>query len=92
MNLDKRGKLLRCLSNGGVACLVTGKKSDHYSLLLGVEGENFLGFDCWWDGKKTARCVEKLVAYKGIVNIQWTREELEIELQQSGWVHLLGKS
>lgn len=91
VNLDKRGRLLRCLSGGGVACLVTGKKSDHYSLLIGIENDNFLGFDCWWDGRKTAREIEKFVAYKGIVNIQWTRAELEKELQQSGWVHLLGR-
>ena len=92
VNLGKTGKLFRCLSGGGVACLVTGKNANHYSLLIGLEGDIFLGFDCWWDEKKTARHLEKFAAYKGIVNIKWTREELEKELQQSGWVHLLGKA
>lgn len=91
VNLDKRGKLLQCLSGGGVACLVTGKNANHYSLLIGTEDDCFVGFDSWWDGKKTAKRLEKFTSYRGMVNIKWTREELEIELQQSGWVHLLGR-
>lgn len=89
VNLEKRGKLLRCLKNGGLACIVTGKYANHYCLLIATDGEDFLGFDSWWD-KNTAKRVEAFSQYKGMVNIRWTREELERELQNSGWVHLLG--
>lgn len=92
VHLRRGGKLARCLARGGVACLVTGKNADHYCLLLGTEGEYFVGFDCWWDGKKTSKRLENLGSYKGMVNIRWTREELQAELEQSGWVHLLGRA
>lgn len=91
VNLDGRGKLLRCLAGGGVACLVTGKNADHYTLLIGIEDDCFLGFDSWWNGKKTTKRLEEFASYKGMANIRWTRAELEKELQQSGWVHLLGR-
>jgi hypothetical protein len=90
INLKRGGKLLRCLSSGGVACLATGKNADHYALLIGTDEDYFLGFDSWWD-KKTAKRLEAFVTYKGMVNIKWNRTELETELQQSSWVHLLGR-
>lgn len=89
VNLKKDGELLRCLSNNGVACLVSGKKSDHYSLLIGTENDCFVGFDSWWNGKKTAKRLESMAEYKGMINLIWTRDELETELKQGGWVHLL---
>lgn len=91
VNLDPRGKLLRCLKNGGVACLVTGKNSDHYSLIIGIENENFLGFDCWWDTKKIYSPAANFDVYKGMVNIIWTHKELDIELRRSAWVHILSR-
>jgi len=91
INLKPGGKLLRCLSGGGVACLTTGKNADHYTLLIGTEGDYFLGFDSWWD-KKTSKRVDAFAPYKGMVNIKWSRGELEDELQRCNWVHLLGRS
>ena len=78
------------MKGGGVACLTTGKNADHYALLIGVEGDVFIGFDSWWEGKKTARRIEEFASYKGIINMKWTREELAQVLDNSGWVHLLG--
>lgn len=92
VHLGKSNPLLRCINGGGVACLTTGHKSDHYSLLLGVEDGHFLGFDCWWDDKGTPKRLENLASYRGLVNVTWSREELQKELERSPWVHLLGKS
>lgn len=90
VNLNKTGALLRCINGGGVACLVTGKNADHYSLLLGVDEHGFLGFDSWWDGKKAARELENFAPYKGLVNVRWTPSKLKDALADSGWVHLMG--
>lgn len=90
VNLDPKGALLRCIYGGGVACLVTGKNADHYSLLIDVEDGTFIGFDSFWNGKKTVKRLEAFASYNGIINIRWTRDELEKTLQEGGWVHLLG--
>lgn len=91
VHLGKSNPLLRCLNGGGVACLSTGRKSDHYSLLLDVEDDRFLGFDCWWDEKATPKRLNDLSSYKGMVNITWSREQLQEEIERSRWVHLLGR-
>lgn len=91
VNLKENGALMRCMKGGGVACLTTGKNADHYALLIGIEGDVFIGFDSWWEGKKTARRIEEFASYKGIINMKWTREELAQVLHNSGWVHLLGR-
>ena len=52
VHLGKSNPILRCLNNGGVACLST---ADHYYLILGVENDNFLLFDCWWHKSKTPK-------------------------------------
>ena len=92
VHLRRSNALLRCLNGGGVACLTTGRESDHYSLLLGYENETFLGFDSWWDEKSTPKRLKTLPSYKGLVNITWTRDELQAEVERSRWVHLLSKS
>lgn len=71
-----------------------GKSSDHYVLILGFENDRYLGFNCLWDGKKTLQRLENLSSYKGLVNITWSREELEeiipdISLITLRWMHLL---
>jgi len=91
VDLATNGALLRCLRDGGVACLTTGERADHYSLLMAREGDEFIGFDSFWEGKKTAKRLESFAAYKGMVNIRWTKEELGNELHKGSWVHLLGR-
>lgn len=80
--MGRNNPLSRCLNGGGVACLSTGKKGDHYSLVLGVENGTYLGFDCWWDEKKTPRRLVELNQYYGLVNVTWSRDELESEVER----------
>ena len=88
VHLRKGNPILRCLNSDGVACLST---AEHYYLILGVENDKFLLFDCWWDKSNTPKRLQELGAYKGLVNTTWSREDLENILTDFKWVHLLSK-
>ena len=94
VNLGPNNLLDQCLRKQGIACLSIGQESDHYVLILGFENEKYLGFNCLWDRDKTPQQVEKLASYKGLVNITWTRKELEKIIPKPRnvglrWMHLL---
>jgi hypothetical protein len=94
VHLGPNNLLDQCLRKQGIACISIGEESNHYVLILGFENEQYLGFNCLWDGKRTLQRLENLASYKGLVNITWTREELEeviTEPQKVGWrwMHLL---
>jgi hypothetical protein len=88
VHLGKSNQILRCLNSGGVACLST---ATHYYLILGVEDDNFLLFDCCWHKSKTPKQLKELDSYKGLVNTRWSRGKLEDDLSNFKWVHLLCK-
>lgn len=91
VHLGQGNRIARCLNLGGVACLTT-YDGGHYSLLLGQEGNEYLGFDPWWQesfaSKKHIECFQD---YHGIVNMRWSREELLAELSRKSnqWIHLI---
>lgn len=94
VHLGRNNLLDQCLRKKGVACLSIGQESDHYVLILGLENEQYLGFNCLWDKNKTPQQVEYFATYKGLVNITWSREELEKIIPKPKyiglrWMHLL---
>ena len=94
VHLGPNNVLDQCLKNQGVACMSIGKKSDHYVLILGFENDRYLGFNCLWDENKTPQQLENLASYKGLVNITWSRKELEKIIPNPSdvalrWMHLL---
>jgi hypothetical protein len=93
VHLGPRNLLDQCLKNHGVACISIGEKSNHYVLILGFENDRYLGFNCMWDKKSTPKRLKNLTAYKGLVNITWTRKELEEIMPPPNvglrWIHLL---
>ena len=94
VHLGPNNLLDQCLKNQGVACMSIGKKSDHYVLILGFENDRYLGFNCLWDENKTPQQLENLASYKGLVNITWSRKELEKIIPNPSdvvlrWMHLL---
>ena len=94
VHLGPNNLLDQCLKHQGVACMSIGKKSDHYVLILGFENDRYLGFNCLWDENKTPQQLENLASYKGLVNITWSRKELEKIIPNPSdvalrWMHLL---
>ena len=94
VHLGPNNLLDHCLKNQGVACMSIGKESDHYVLILGFENDRYLGFNCLWDENKTPQQLENLASYKGLVNITWSRKELEKIIPNPSdvalrWMHLL---
>ena len=94
VHLGPNNLLDQCLKKQGVACMSIGKKSDHYVLILGFENDRYLGFNCLWDENKTPQQLENLASYKGLVNITWSRKELEKIIPNPSdvalrWMHLL---
>lgn len=96
VHLNKDNRIACCLDLGGVACLTTYADDGvgHYSLLLAQEGNDYLGFDPWWDKSYSSpKHLEEFGNYHGMVNIRWTRDELLSGLNNKGknnrWVHLI---
>lgn len=94
VHLGPRNLLDQCLRKQGVACMSIGKSSNHYVLILGFENDRYLGFNCLWDENKTPQRLENLASYKGLVNIIWSRKELEKIIPNPSdvalrWMHLL---
>lgn len=94
VHLGPRNLLDQCLRKQGVACMSIGKSSNHYVLILGFENDRYLGFNCLWDENKTPQRLENLASYKGLVNITWSRKELEKIIPNPSdvalrWMHLL---
>ena len=94
VHLGPRNLLDQCLRKQGVACMSIGKSSNHYVLILGFENDRYLGFNCLWDENKTPQQLENLASYKGLVNITWSRKELEKIIPNPSdvalrWMHLL---
>lgn len=93
VHLGPKNLLDQCLKNQGVACISVGTKSDHYVLILGIENEQYLGFNCLWEGTETVERIKNLDQYKGLVNITWSKIELEKMIRKQNeekrWIQLI---
>lgn len=89
-HLGPNNALIRCLNNGGVACIMTG--GDHYSLLLCRSGLTYFGFDPYWNTHQVKRAgTVDYSKYHGLVNRSWSRKELleGLSANENKWFHLI---
>ena len=94
VHLGPNNLMDQCLKKQGVVCMSIGKDSDHYVLILGFENGRYLGFNCLWDKKATPQNLLDLSPYKGLVNVTWSRTDLEKLIPPPSkvglrWMHLL---
>jgi len=95
VSLKPNNPLLTTLNAGGAVCITTGN-GGHYSLLHSHnQGKAFYGFDPTWPGaRKRKVAMEFSNSTFGMANIVWTREELQIILEDEAnqFIHLISPS